>query len=807
MAKLIVFTKAKAKPKKPKQGASTKATLNKLKQFINTNEPDTVKLLVNNLHGAGDTITYKELREAYLAGGFSPTYTDYWQKKYSKIVDTVLRPKWEQAAAEAAQEAKDHYHYFLYEPSVSAATAWIKDHGAELVTNLAKDQVAALNAMVGHISGYTAITPDEAARMMRPCIGLTKPQAVANLRYRESVKDAYLKAHPNGKPETAERKAKEAAARYAARQHRYRAQMIARTELAFGYNAGHHGATKDAQAQGYIGDCKKKWLTAYDERVCPICSAMDGETVGMDDPFSNGVQLPPAHPHCRCAVAYEEIDNTNLNPQTPQGTIQPQTPPTQPQSAPQPTQTAPPPPIQTPQPTAPAGAASVPPEGGYKMSEIIDKPSLLPRTEHGTAIRSDGGMVENLNLSGRTVTIDGQDYCEITGKLTEDSWHDALKYAKAHGHESDFEILLRGKNGAYTQSDRAFTMDGYRIAGYDGSTFDIYSDQDPKDLFGMRGFFRARVPMTGMDAADSQAVRDVFDNAGLAHLLENPTDADELWMRKCRLAWQTDPKTYETFRTGYSRVIREDTIDRILKKAGYTEEQIMAMEVKEVVPGYNTLYAGERKNMSKATHVWAGTGRDPETVVEITKGGGFRATNQRVTSGIQKIGEKGASEEEDMRTGGSGNVFTRIGIANSNAEYRRNYKGGGYRILIDRSELQRTDWYAYLDDSFGVARYDRKAFKERLNPQQFVWRNSGKKYHYDNEIMFPNGISSEKFIGISCPDEQMRQDLIAAYRNAGITEVNGVALEDFCRVSQTIGEDTQLGIQGLSFYDEDVPFF
>lgn len=62
---------------------------------------------------------------------------------------------------------------------------------------------------------------------------------------------------------------------------------------------------KDAQAQGYIGECKKKWLTAYDERVCPICSAIDGETADMDAPFSIGKLLPPAHPLCRCAVAYE----------------------------------------------------------------------------------------------------------------------------------------------------------------------------------------------------------------------------------------------------------------------------------------------------------------------------------------------------------------------------------------------------------------------------------------------------------------------------------------------------------------------
>ena len=171
-----------------------------------------------------------------------------------------------------------------------------------------------MNAVIQHVSGYTAITPDEAARIIRPCVGLTMPQAMANIRYREAVRQAYLKAHPHGKPGTADKRASEAAARYAARQHRYRAQNIARTELAFAYNAGAYGATKDAQARGYIGDCVKVWLTAYDERVCPICSVMDDEKRRMDEAFSNGKLLPPGHPSCRCAVAYEEIPWTNLNP-------------------------------------------------------------------------------------------------------------------------------------------------------------------------------------------------------------------------------------------------------------------------------------------------------------------------------------------------------------------------------------------------------------------------------------------------------------------------------------------------------------
>jgi len=84
---------------------------------------------------------------------------------------------------------------------------------------------------------------------------------------------------------------------------------------------GAFGATVAAQKQGFLGDVVKIWLTAADERVCPICGGLDGETVNLHARFSNGLMYPPAHPQCRCAVAYEEV-TPNLQP-SPQGSIMP----------------------------------------------------------------------------------------------------------------------------------------------------------------------------------------------------------------------------------------------------------------------------------------------------------------------------------------------------------------------------------------------------------------------------------------------------------------------------------------------------
>jgi len=90
---------------------------------------------------------------------------------------------------------------------------------------------------------------------------------------------------------------------------------IARTELAMAYNEGAYGATIAAQEQGFLGDVRKRWLTAADERVCPICAPLDNTIVNLNAFFPNGIKLPPAHPQCRCAIAFEEITE-NLQPTT-----------------------------------------------------------------------------------------------------------------------------------------------------------------------------------------------------------------------------------------------------------------------------------------------------------------------------------------------------------------------------------------------------------------------------------------------------------------------------------------------------------
>jgi len=90
---------------------------------------------------------------------------------------------------------------------------------------------------------------------------------------------------------------------------KYRATRIARSEIIRAANSGAEFA--------YIqsGVCKgKQWLTAFDERTCPECEAMNGKKAGLGKSFNTtGLDVdldytegempyPPLHPGCRCSL-------------------------------------------------------------------------------------------------------------------------------------------------------------------------------------------------------------------------------------------------------------------------------------------------------------------------------------------------------------------------------------------------------------------------------------------------------------------------------------------------------------------------
>lgn len=308
----------------PVRKAKSKAAqdaLDRLNAFLNAAEPEPVYWLTRLWDDQQQAITYKELREAVEQGYVDKDAIAAWQNDYANFVNEKLKPIWVDAMDAGVAKVMAEHPDFFFDPMTEGVRNWMNTHGAEWVTQMCDEQRDALAAMIGHAS-TGAWTADELARAIRPAIGLTKPQAVANLNYFQNVKSSLLDSNPKMKEAEATKRAQHAANTYAARQHRARAYTIATSELAFAYNKGQDEGVKQAIQQGYLGKTIRVWSTAGDGGVCPICEALDGVETDMDGEFDfKGKSLyggqketPPAHPRCRCGLEYREIEPPIIQP-------------------------------------------------------------------------------------------------------------------------------------------------------------------------------------------------------------------------------------------------------------------------------------------------------------------------------------------------------------------------------------------------------------------------------------------------------------------------------------------------------------
>lgn len=299
--------------------------LHRLSSFINGNDRKVVRFLLRLWDDQQAAITYKELRESILRRTMTEEQLRAWQDDYVEFFNRHLKDVLIKATTtggtqltEVLLSGKD-----IYAPMLTGIDNWITVHGAEWITQMSDEAKEAVSSMI-QAAAKGNMSVDELARIIRPTIGLTEPQSLANLHFYESnkerLKQSIMEKNPQMKEATAEkqaaRRARESSLRYAARQHRERAQMIAETELAYAYNKGADDAIHQAQDAGLLPKMRAKWSTAADEGVCGICAGLDGVEIDLGDSFDykgkslygGQKQTPPAHPRCRCAVCYVEVD-------------------------------------------------------------------------------------------------------------------------------------------------------------------------------------------------------------------------------------------------------------------------------------------------------------------------------------------------------------------------------------------------------------------------------------------------------------------------------------------------------------------
>lgn len=411
--------------------------------------------------------------------------------------------------------------------------------------------------------------------------------------------------------------------------------------------------------------------------------------------------------------------------------------------------------------------------------------SVIPEKKLGVPVTSDKGSLEGLNLSARRMNIGGQEVYEVSGKLVYSTWSKTWDKMKSTGEigELTFEAADDEKKlfSSTTKADLGTSIRS--ITATDGhTTFELYIDGESRKYNGWRGFFRLRTPVTADGAADAANMRNMLQKLELDDLLLNPDSEAETILKKSRLVWQNAPHRIQEL-NGLTPEQVQDKLDMILRQEGIDPNRIKSMKMVKVFDGYSTYVEdGILDTYQKAglEYVWTGV-PDGDDIVKIIQSPGLMSNNNRFRAGMRRTG---ASPVEDFRTGGSDNVFTRIGVKNkNNPRFDDCYRGDRYRIIIDPKVMERTDWYAYEGDSLGSS--DPSDLAARLSPVEFIKRMAT-SYRYGNEIMFRHGIAKETFIGISCQSNALRAELLEKFKQAHITAVNGIPIEDFVKVGSTI---------------------
>lgn len=88
---------------------------------------------------------------------------------------------------------------------------------------------------------------------------------------------------------------------------RDRARLIARTETTRVSNGAQRRSMQDWSATT-SQTVEKTWLSSRDSRVRASHLAVDGDTVPIDQPFSNGL-MEPSEPNCRCTLLYDVTED------------------------------------------------------------------------------------------------------------------------------------------------------------------------------------------------------------------------------------------------------------------------------------------------------------------------------------------------------------------------------------------------------------------------------------------------------------------------------------------------------------------
>jgi hypothetical protein len=218
----------------------------------------------------------------------------------------------------------------------------------------------------------------------------------------------------------------------------------------------------------------------------------------------------------------------------------------------------------------------------------------------------------------------------------------------------------------------------------------------------------------------------------------------------------------------------EDLAERFAGLPKATQAKLLKVEktteLRHVAPGQIALYSDglAEELREKGLVVLSHQGTPADDRLDSLLRVGLLSSRERYHRGLMF---KGMSTDQDFKTGGADSTFTRLAKAPTPAL-------GRMSVDIDPGEIGRLDAYAFNEDEYGQA--SEVSFERRMSMLEAGKRLGKGRMGLSNELMLQRSIDPRAIRAVGLPSVQ-REAAIQRYRDNGITEINGIPLEEFFR--------------------------
>jgi len=299
--------------------ATDKISVKELARIIQNMDAASLQRLLNSITISGDVAQIQQaLTQSITAGGttaidqlrriapalaypaFTPTPVKIGNPGAMANMDFTQVPSW---ASTVKPKIQMNLSFDKTNPN---SLAFARARAGQLITSIDTQTRIAVNRIITEAFNNQIDVATTAGRI-KNSIGLHANYADAVVKFENRELARLVKA--GFKEGEAKIRARNSASAYADRLKEARATTIARTEIQIAQNAGRYEGWRQAAENGYVDPSSTKtWIIARDERTCPICLELDGETIPWNGVFSNGMDKPVAHPNCRCTMILNPPD-------------------------------------------------------------------------------------------------------------------------------------------------------------------------------------------------------------------------------------------------------------------------------------------------------------------------------------------------------------------------------------------------------------------------------------------------------------------------------------------------------------------